>query len=212
MTTRATHPVMANLQERSGSCTPAQKSLLDRACGIFEGIAAQMREINGDQHLNDKGKADKSNALARQHRQSFLQVRSKLNEEKTAIQTQRDGLVPRTIDKSDAAAAMIRAEYRSMLRQMGSAEAIAWASSQSDPALIAALWEAPPGLSGLDARSRDTITDAYVERHCAKQLHALAEQSEAVALVEQATNLAQGSIYTAAGMRHQAEFEAWLAE
>lgn len=93
---------------------------------------------------------------------------------------------------------------------MTSTQSIAWASVQNDPNLISALWETTPELAGLDARSRDVVTQNWLANNQANKIRAIEDRDEAIDLVQAAVNLAQGALFAAAGVRLAPEFESWL--
>ncbi|MDN5006153.1 hypothetical protein ACFQZO_35475 [Bradyrhizobium sp. GCM10027634] len=171
---------------------------------------AKRADLAKNSLLSVDGKADELKKFASTQRAIFLRVRSAAADTRTKLQNDRDALIPKAIDKTDAAGAALRVEYRRIMRATTVTESIALASTITDPSLITAIWESDPALSGLDTRSRDVITANWLETNRAKQIRALDDRAEVVDLVEMAVNLTQGALFTAAGVRSAAEFEAWL--
>jgi len=206
------NPAIATLQGRfPQNADAALASTFNSAISIVDRTDNERRANAANKLLTVDGQNDKTKAFATTQRAIFLRVRSDLAEAKTKLQADRDALIPRAIDRADAAGATLRAEFRSVMRNMTSPASIAWASTQQDPAVITAIWESTPELAGLDARSRDVITANWLANHRAKQMTALDDRGETVDLVQMAVDLAQGALFTAAAVRNGPEFEAWLS-
>lgn len=207
----STNPAVATLQARfPQNADTALATIFTSAVGISDRMEAKRQDLAKNSLLSVDGKANELKKFATTQRAIFLRVRSDLADATTKLQTDRAALVPKAIDRTDAAGAALRTEFRSVLRSMTSTQAIAWASTQQDPTVITALWETSPELSSMDARSRDVVTQNWLANNRAQQIRALDDRAEVVELVQAAVNLAQGALFTAAGVRSAPEFDAWL--
>jgi hypothetical protein len=149
----------------------ATKVHLWAATAAIEQIAAKRIEIGQNKNLSDAGKAGEVRDFAQSLAPAVARARGAVAGAKRAIARQREALVPLVKDRNDIAAAMLRAEMRSFMRNMRPAEAIAFATSDvADATLFEAIFEAPLVLSNLNAMSRDRILQVYLDRHAGTQL------------------------------------------
>lgn len=180
----------------------ALKVHLWTATALVDQIAAKRAEIDKDKNWSETGKAGKVSEFAQSLAPTLAKARGAVAGAKTAVARQREALTPKVKDRNDISAAMLRAEMRSFLRGMRPAEAMAYATSDlADETFFTAVFEAPLGLSNLNEVGRDRILQAYLDRNASKQLADIAEQNEAIELVEIAVNAASGHFANAAGVR-----------
>jgi hypothetical protein len=180
----------------------ATKVHLWAATAAIEQIAAKRIEIGENKNLSDAGKAGEVRDFAQSLAPAVARARGAVVGAKRAIARQREALVPGVKDRNDVSAAMLRTEMRSFLRNMRPAEAIAFATSEvADATLFEAIFEVPLALSNLNDIARDRILQVYLDRNAGAQLADIAEQTEAVSLLETAVNAASVKFADAAGVK-----------
>jgi hypothetical protein len=116
-------------------------------------------------------------------------------------------------DKTDAAGAILRSEYRTFLRQVGMAEASKLLlDPNADPALLEAAWEVPAPMIGLDESIRENLRSAILDRTHAEEIAILDELGEAAVVVEGALTGGLQDIAGLAGFRsaNDREFQLWV--
>jgi len=180
----------------------ATKVHLWAATAAIEQIAAKRIEIGENKNLSDAGKAGELANFAQSLAPAVARARGAIAGAKQAIARQREALMPKVADRNDVSAAMLRAELRSFLRGMRPAEAMAYATSDlADDTLFQAVFEAPLGLSNLNEMGKDRILQVYLDRNASTQLADIAEQTEAIELLEAAVGAASVKFAEAVGVR-----------
>lgn len=116
-------------------------------------------------------------------------------------------------DKTDAAGAILRSEYRTFLRQVGMVEAAKLLTDpDADPALLEAAWEVPAPMIGLDESMRENLRKTILDRTHAEEIAVLDELSEAATIVEGALTGGLQDVAGLAGFRsaNGRDFQAWV--
>lgn len=117
-------------------------------------------------------------------------------------------------DKTDAAGAILRSEYRAFLRQVGMVEAAKLLTDpNADPALLEAAWEVPAPMIGLDESMRELLRTAILERTHSAEIEILDDLTEAATIVDGAVTSGLQDIAGLAGFRNNTDkgFEAWVS-
>jgi hypothetical protein len=180
----------------------ATKVHLWTATALIDQIAAKRAEIDQDKNLSETGKAGKVSDYAQSLAPTLAKARGAVAGAKIAIARKREALTPKVKDRNDISAAMLRAEMRGYLRNMRPAEAIAFANSDAaDETFFTAIFETPIALSNLSGIGRERLLQAYLDRFASTQLADIAEQSEAIELLETAVSAASGHFAKAAGVK-----------
>jgi hypothetical protein len=178
------------------------------ALSALDQIRAKRSAMQADKNLSDVGRAEQLREFAPTMAPAIAKARGAVSAVKDQIAQQRANLVPRVKNKSDIAAAILRSDTRNFLRDKTQAEIIRFA--ESDPAVMEAVFEGMPALSGLTPESRGHLQSSYLERNAAPQLAAIAAQGEAVELLETAIAAAGTELADVAGIRPEL-LDAWIA-
>jgi hypothetical protein len=137
-------------------------------------------------------------------------IRRVVSERKEATKHERAALAKPTIDATDLAAALLRQEMRTYLRDLSLAERMNVLSNNPDPIMLVAALEAPAVLSGLTAETRAHVEEAYVQAKHAKTLRVMDDREEALTVVDVAAQFAVAEVF--ANVRLEAhEFDGWFA-
>lgn len=193
----------------------AAKRAMERSLDVRDAIESKRAKIAADKDLSEAGRTkalhrfvtEQAPAIAKGDRELALAQR-KLRDHKLS-------LTPRVTNKTDVVAAMLRQETRAMLRGMDRSAALQLlfdaVRSGRDLVMIEAVFDAPPALSGLDAAGAETVLNFLLDNHAAQELKAIADQSEALELVQAAITGAKLEAQDALGMQKYA-FDKWLTE
>lgn len=160
---------------------------------------AKRAELAKTGTLSPKGIAEAMQAYADKNMLPALaKFREQVTSERANLAMKREHLSRPKIDRTDAAAAMLRAEYRSHLRTLSQGEQIRVLLSGDDPTIVDAALEVPTGtLSGMTPDVRKLVVEAYLQRTASDDLAAMADADEALALTEAAIRVAENEINSA---------------
>jgi len=167
------------------------RAALDSALKEHEAFRERVGKIDQNKNLSPLGRLDEVRA-------SILKVTAPIIHRNRAVAkstrddlaTWRARLLPKIPDPKDIAAAILRSEMRTQLRQMSlSARAGLLVSDNIDAALIAAVLEAPTFSTGVSDDIRTRMIDGYVSRTHPSDLAQIAQAEEAIGLLEAATSM-----------------------
>ena len=171
--------------------------------------AAKRAELAKPGTLSPKGIADGVRDFASKGVVPELKkFRALVATDRANLQQRRNKLGKPTIDPTDAAAAVLRQEYRSYLRSLPMGDRTRLVLSGDDPVLVAAALEVPT-LSGLPTDIHAKAVEAYIARTAGPELAALEEADEALSLVEAAIKVAENDLSSHLDMQ-QHEFRQFL--
>lgn len=172
-----------------------------------EKASAYKATIAKDPNLTDVGRRAKAaewvkNEAAREAAPAVRAIRTARAEMKRKL----DAAKPFAVDKTDAAAAMVRSEMRRELKIMEPGKrsamlAMAQAEPDKHPELVAAILEAPIVLSGVSQATRDLMMEKAVEITNPGLREEIEELTAAIETTERALKVATGEIANAAGMQ-----------
>lgn len=129
------------------------------------------------------------------------------------IEATRAGMGIPKPDKTDAAGAILRSEYRTYLRQAGLAKAAELLTNpNADPALLEAAWEVPAAMIGLDEGMRENLRKSILDRTHAEEIALLDELAEAATIVDSAVAGGLQDIAGIAGFESHSghDFKTWI--
>jgi hypothetical protein len=157
--------------------------------------------------LSDHGRRQKLQDFAKAEAGHVAKAKRALAAAQEAQAQQRNALLPTVKDKANVASAMLRQEARALLRGKSQAEAAALLfDPNADSILIEAVIEAPLALSGISADMKDKL-----QRTAGPMLIALAEQDEALSLLNAALRMSSETLREAVDI-HPTAYDEWLAK
>ncbi|TGP27359.1 hypothetical protein EN875_034020 [Mesorhizobium sp. M2D.F.Ca.ET.232.01.1.1] len=200
-----------------------QRSDLSRLSGAFhkalsfiESVPATRSRLAGPGTLSAKGLNEAVRSVAAEKVVPDLR-RAMWEAEKVANGLKNDMsrlAVPRQHDKTDVAGAMLRAEMRSMLREMlkGTSEDVGdrLRLIMGMPEFLEAAFEGPARLSGLTEEFRAELEQRMIAEKHGAAIEAIDGAKEAIELTQAAIEMAIGAVKTA-GDFGDAHFNQWMA-
>lgn len=172
-----------------------------------EKASAYKGALAKDPNLTDVGRRAKAaewvkNEAAKETAQALRAIRTARAE----MARKMDSAKPFQVDKTDAAAAMVRSEMRRELKTMEPSKraamlAMAQAEPDKHPELVAAILEAPLVLSGVSQATRDLMMEKAVELTNPGLREEIEELTAAIETTERALQVATAEIANAAGMQ-----------
>ncbi len=159
-------------------------SSLDTVFSFFSVAANKRRELSSDGSLSDKGVETKlQQYLDASITPAIKRYERQVEETQLSIAEMRAALMRPSIDKTDAAGAVLRQETRTYLRGLSAADRISILMNDSDPMFLTAVLEAPSELSGLTAEMREQIEAAYLQHAHPEETARLQERAEVAELL-----------------------------
>lgn len=192
----------------------AARQHFHNALDARDAIEAKRVELAGANHLSDIGRAQEAKKVAATEAARIAKAGRALTAARAEVRKQRVALTPTVKDKTDAAAAALRHEIRATLRGMSHAELTALVTDpQTDSIVLEALFEGPTILTGLDQARRDELLELTLKTVAAPAVAALAEQSDALDLLDAAVRTSMDTLLQASGVApHGDAFNIWLGE
>ena len=111
----------------------AIKPHLEKVIAAGESLAAKRAALAKDARLSDVGRAEQLRDIAALHAPAVAKTARMLKRARAANDEKRKALVPTVQNPADVAEALIRQEYRALLRTKTPAEAIAIVFSENAP-------------------------------------------------------------------------------
>jgi hypothetical protein len=190
----------------------ATRRQLHEVLHLNDTLQQRRTEIAANHSLSAIGQRDALAKLAAAEVRGFATAQRTLAAGRANVREQRRALTPTVSDKTNVAAAMLRAELRTFLRSKNRAEIAAIVADPNvDETILEALFEGSPLVIGLDAGTRDQILSMVVSRRSAPAVEALSEQSDALDVLQAGLQVAGATLATAAGVTQEA-FPNWLSE
>lgn len=142
----------------------------------------------------------------------LARARCKLEASAEAVTAKRQALTFPKPDKSDLAGAVLRQELRAYLRGLPQGERYGLLLRDPDADIIAAVFEAPDYLSGIDAKLRAELENRIVAAAHPQKLQAIEDERECINLANIAINHAVDTIRKATGYDHSPAFDQFMAK
>ena len=179
-----------------------------------DAVEAKRGELSRDNDLSEQGKAKELQKVAAAEAPRIAKAQRALTAARAEVRKQRVALTPTVKDKTDAAAAAIRNEIRATLRGMSHADLAALVTDpHTDSIVLEALYEGPTILTGIDQARRDELLELTIKTVAAPAVAALAEQSDAIDLLDAAVRTSMETLRQASGVSQYGDaFDQWMAE
>jgi hypothetical protein len=159
------------------------------AFGIVEGFDGKAKAINGDATLSETGRRQRLQQEAAKPREHLSQLKTKAQASIASIAARKKALQPVVKDHTDPVAEMRRAELRTFLRGMSTAERNRLLFS-GDRDIIEAVVDAPAALSGIDEEMRAKAVEHFMEATSGPALRDLEANEDALEAAEAALEVA----------------------
>lgn len=213
------HPFAKNMLDRFSrfdsipALAPARTEM-ERVFATMEEVRAQHAKIAKNDKLTEVGKRDAMRKFVGEHLAGKLRraeravaaMRTKVTEHRAALQ-------PAAPDRNDVAAAVLRSEMRTLLRNLSPGERLQRLTGpNADPTLQAAVLEAPGFMSGTTEADRQMILNAVIERTHPGELARLEEFDEAIEHVNAAFGVALVEIRSTAEFPNERMLQDFVAE
>ena len=177
------------------------RNTIDLAFGIATRFRQKAQEIKADKRLSSQGHLEQIQAAVRNGPITHLkQLRAQVDADAEHLQQRRGELVLKAPDPKDVVAAMDRAEIRSWLRSLPIGERTRHAL-EGDERIIGAVINAPSALSGVTDEVHARATGVALDRQFGPALKKLAEEEDALAVVDSALKVASTQLLSEAGIK-----------
>lgn len=171
-------------------------TVFENALSFMGATRAKREELAKRGTLTEKGIADELRAFADKGMTPTLrQARERIESAKAVMHSKRVALAKPKVDPTDVAAAILRQDMRAHLRAMGSGVALGTLlGDKTSPDMLAAVLEAPPELSGLNANQMEQITATYLERAFPNEVAEMRTADEGLALLSSLVTAAESDV------------------
>ncbi|WOS62167.1 hypothetical protein [Sinorhizobium fredii] len=172
----------------------------NEAASLVEKLGAKHREVQAKGTLSQKGIDEAMREFAtKEIVPSLARARGKLEASTEAVDAKRQALTIPKPDKSDIAGALLRQELRTYLRSMSRGDRADLLLRDPDAATIAAVFEAPNHLSGIDDKLRTELEARIVAASHPQKLAQIEEERDCIQIAQLAINHAVDEIQKATG-------------
>ncbi|THK34672.1 hypothetical protein EHS39_28835 [Ensifer sp. MPMI2T] len=176
---------------------------LSGAFEVSDKITKKRNELNAKGTLSAKGLDEAMREfVTKECIPDLARSRCKLEASAEDVAAKRQALTIPKPDKSDVAGALLRQELRAHLRGMPMGDRAALLLRDPDAATIAAVFEAPNYLSGIDEKLRVELEARIVAAAHPQELQAVEDERECINLANIAINHAVDTIKKATGYDH----------
>lgn len=178
------------------------KVAMTRALDAGDRVRQQHAAVTGNKELTPLGRQNAMRKfLADTIAPDIRRTRKAVDVMRTGIEKTRARLQPKAPDPSNFAQAVLRSEYRTLLRGMKPGERAALLlQADVDPVMVAAVLEVPPGALMLPAEVRLHLVTAAIEKEFPGQLAALDQAEEVAGLLTAALQTTANTARLAAEM------------
>lgn len=192
---------------------PYQLSLLD-AFVISDKITKKRNELSAKGTLSPKGLDEALRDFVKKEAiPGLARARCKLEASAEEVTARRQTLTIPKPDKGDVAGALLRQELRAYLRGLAPGDRAGLLLRDPDAATIAAVFEAPNYLSGVDDRLRTELEALIVAAAHPEKLQAIEDERECITLANMAVNHAVDTIQKSTGYDNsRLAFDKFMAE
>jgi hypothetical protein len=187
----------------------AARAHFHAALDVAEQLTAKRAALAADTRWSPAGRAAQLMTLATAEAGRVTKGARALAVARDQVRAQRAALLPTIADKTDVASAMLRKEYRDILRGQSLAEMTAMLFADDAPSILLESALEASSLLKIPAEMRDRLLETIVHRNPAGA--ALAEQSAALDLLDTALRVGHEAVREAAGVAPHA-FQKWIAE
>lgn len=196
---------------KAGDATLGLETIFENAIRFIEAPASKKAELQNNDRLSDVAVAeDLRSFLAKGVVPELRRARQVIDDGKEALKQQRDKLSMPEIDRTDTVAVEHRKEARELLRGLSDGARTQLLLKNPDPLLVAAVLELPNFFSGISPEIRQHVQAAYLEKHNAEHLTAIARRDEALSVLGAAVTVAANELQKHAGLGSGADFDQWF--
>jgi hypothetical protein len=183
---------------------------MSRALESLDAMETKGAQIIKNANLSDSGKRAEKAKVAAANAGIVEQARRVLAMCKDNLRDQRLALIPKPANVNDVRGMMLRQETRSILRQKPFGELLnLFGADGTAREVYEAFFEAPSTIMGVTEAQRDQLVATTVERLGGRALVAIAEQSEAIELLEATCRYTTDTLCRAAAIQPVAYSE-WV--
>ncbi|MEY9780350.1 hypothetical protein [Sinorhizobium fredii] len=167
---------------------------------LVEKLGAKHRDLKAKETLSQKGLDEAMREfVSKEIVPELARSRGKLEASIEAVDAKRQALTIPKPDKSDIAGALLRQELRTHLRSLSQGQRAALLLQNPDPDTIAAVFEAPNHLSGIDDKLRTELESAIVAASHPQKLAQIQDERDCIQIAQIAINHAVDEIQKATG-------------
>ena len=194
-----------------GFSIPA-KAAFTKSLGLGLALRAKRAEIDDDRNLTPTGHQDKFLKHLADNAHELVRARKTAEKLKTKLAQHVEKLAPVAPDKSDFAGAVMRSEFRSMLRSMDIKDRMAALHApEADPELLRAVLEMPNVASAVNPHTREVVTNRVIERQNPGALAMVEKIKGAVEMVDIATKVAVSAALETGGFPNTNVFDEFIS-
>jgi hypothetical protein len=167
------------------------RAALDSALNALDAVQEHAALVTKNQNLSPLGRLDEIRAfISKSTAPAIQRGRTVAMLTRGDLDSWRARLLPKPADPKDTAAAILRSEMRTQLRQMSLGPRVGHVVADNpDPILIQAVLEAPSFSTGITDEIRSRMIENYVVRTHPNDLAQIAQLEEAVELLDAATGM-----------------------
>lgn len=189
----------------------AHRITFDKLQSLPEGLGKAKDAASAKGTLNEKGVTESVREYASKHLAATLRQESKrLEDGRKRLADRRRALTVPANDPTDIAGALLRQEIRQHILALDPAKRTALLTVDPDPTALTAVFEAPSFLTGVGLEQRARAEAAFIESAHPTESAVLAEDTEALQVLELALEACRKEVREAMGLEER-EFSKWLA-
>jgi hypothetical protein len=189
------------------------RAALDATFDALDTLRSRRASTQGNTNLTPAGKQDDLRKFLGNNTARILtKSKSTAAELRDALAGWKNRLAPPAPDKTDAAAAALRADIRATVRAMSPAQRVVFLSRKPDPTVAAALLEGPNVLSGMSDQERSELLDRYIGDIHAADLKRINQAEEALELLDAAVGVVWNTASAAGGFPSNGDFTAFVTK
>jgi hypothetical protein len=175
------------------------RNTIEMAGGAVARFSREIADIKSDRRFTAAGHAEKIKAAAEKALPYFADLRALQGNDRKALERRQAAIKLKPVDRGDLWAEHRAREARDYLRTIPLHERQRLALA--DPLFAEAILNAPPALSGVDGDFRERLIQVELERlFGAEELEAIAEESKALDVVDEAIKVTEEQFLRDAGM------------
>jgi len=193
-----------------GTRYSAHRVVLDKLEALPQGLSKAKASAIAKGTLNQKGVEDAVREYAAKHVAAEFRYETKrLHDARKSLMTRQKALSIPATDPSDVAAAILRSDIRKHFASLDATKRSSLLTLNPDAAVLAAVFEAPSFLTGVDADLKARAESAFAESNFPVESAKLREDAEALDVLDMALEATRKNIRETMGFTDM-EFEKWM--
>jgi len=201
------HTLRAQLD---GTRYSAHRVVLDKLEALPQGLSKAKASAIAKGTLNQKGVEDAVREYASKHVAAELHHEMKrLGDARKSLAKRQNALTIPASDPTDFAGAILRSDIRKHLSSLDATKRSSLLTINPDAAVLAAVFEAPSFLTGVDANLKARAESAFAETNFPVESAKLREDAEALDVLDMALEATRKNIRETMGLTDM-EFEKWM--